>query len=191
MKYIDLKGTLRENLGKNGSRKIRTNGDIPCILYGEKGTVYFSVSAKEFKEVIYTHEVYLVNLDIDGKKYEAKIQDLQFNPIEDTVSHVDFLSIDKNKQIKVDLPVRSFGNSVGVREGGKLVLVLRKLTVKGLVKDLPEDIQVDISDLGLGKSLRVGDISVKNIDILNIKSNPVISVRATRQSRAAETTEKK
>jgi large subunit ribosomal protein L25 len=186
MKYIDLKGTVRENIGKNGSRKIREDEKIPCILYGENTTVYFSVVDKELKEVIYTPNVYLVNLDIDGKKYEAKIQDIQFHPVSDSPIHIDFLKISSDKKITVELPIRVEGNSVGVREGGKLAQSLRKLKVKGFVKDLPEEILVDITSLGLGKSLRVGDISLDKVEVLSIKSNPVVSIKATRQSRNAE-----
>lgn len=186
MKYIDLKGVVRENLGKTGSRKVRKEENVPCILYGEKTSVYFSVNEKELKEAIYTPNVYLINLDIDGKKYEAKIQDIQFHPVTDVPIHLDFLLIDKAKKVTVELPVRVQGNSVGVREGGKLVQELRKLKVKGLVKDLPEEINIDITNLGLGKSMRVGDLTLKNIELLNIKTNPVVSVRATRQSRGTE-----
>jgi large subunit ribosomal protein L25 len=186
MKYIDLKGTVRENLGKSGSKKIRANEQVPCILYGTDTTVYFSVIEKELKEVIYTPNVYLVNLDIDGKKYQVKMQDVQYHPVSDLPIHIDFLLVDKDKKITIDLPVRVQGNSVGVREGGKMVLDLRKLTVKGFVKDLPDEIDVDITELGLGKSLRVGEIAIKNIEMLNMKANPVVSVRETRQSRGTE-----
>jgi large subunit ribosomal protein L25 len=186
MKYIDLKGVIRENLGKTGSRKVRKEENVPCILYGENTNVYFSVNEKELKEAVYTPHVYLVNLDIDGKKYEAKIQDIQFHPVTDTPIHLDFLLIDKSKKITVELPVRIQGNSVGVREGGKLTQDLRKLKVKGLVKDLPEEIAIDVTELALGKSLRVGDIHLENIELLNVKTNPVVSVRETRQSRGTD-----
>jgi len=187
MKYIDLKGTVRENLGKSGSKKIRANEQVPCILYGTDTTVYFSVIEKELKEVIYTPNVYLIKLDIEGKKYEAKVQDVQYHPVTDSPSHIDFLLVNKDKKIIIDLPVKVQGNSIGVREGGKLVQDLRKLTVKGFVKDLPDAINVDVTELGLGKSMRVGEISVKNIEMLNMKANPVISIRETRQSRSTET----
>lgn len=193
MKYIDLKGVVRENLGKNASKSVRASENVPCILYGENTNVSFSVNEKELKEAIYTPNVYLVNLDIDNKKYEAKIQDIQFHPVTDAPIHIDFLLIDPAKKISIELPVRLQGNSIGVREGGKLAQELRKLKVRGLVKDIPDDITIDITNLGLGKSLRVGDLSFENIELLNIKTNPVVSVRATRQSRGAEaaTPEKK
>jgi large subunit ribosomal protein L25 len=194
MKYIDLKGVVRESLGKTANKKIRANEDVPCILYGENTNVYFAVNHKELKTVIYTPNVYLVNLDIDNKKYEAKVQDVQFHPVTDMPVHVDFLLINKDKKITVDLPVRVQGNSIGVREGGKLSQELRKLKVKGFVKDLPDEISIDITNLGLGKSMRVGDLAVSNIEFLNMKASPVVSVKATRQSRGAETaaaTEKK
>jgi large subunit ribosomal protein L25 len=186
MKYIDLKGVARENLGKTASKKVRASENVPCILYGENTNVYFSVNEKELKEAIYTPNVYLVNLDIENKKYEAKIQDIQFHPVTDLPIHIDFFLINSAKKITVELPVRVSGNSVGVREGGKLAQELRKLKVKGLVKDLPDQIEIDITNLGLGKSLRVGDLTAKNIEFLNIKTNPVVSVRATRQSRGTE-----
>jgi large subunit ribosomal protein L25 len=193
MKYIDLKGVVRENLGKTANKQVRATENIPCVLYGENTNINFSVNEKELKEVVYTPNVYLINLDIENKKYEAKIQEIQFHPVTDLPIHVDFLLVNDSKKITIELPVRVHGNSVGVREGGKLSQELRKLRVKGLVKDLPDEISIDISDLGLGKSLRVGDLKVDKIDFLNIKTNPVVSVKATRQSRGTEvaTPEKK
>lgn len=185
MKSIELKGAVRENLGKKGSKKIRTNEQVPCILYGGEKNIYFSVVERDLKPILYTPEVYLIKLEIEGKQYTAKIQDLQFHPVSDSPIHIDFLQVFDDKKITIELPVKVNGSSIGVKEGGKLTQELRKLKVKGFIKDLPNEIDLDITELALGKSMRVGDLNFQGFEILNIKTNPVVSVRATRASRGA------
>jgi large subunit ribosomal protein L25 len=185
MKSIELKGTIRESVGKKHNKALRANGTLPCILYGGKESVYFSVVEKELKEIIYTPKVYLVELGINGKKYLSKIQDIQFHPVSDAPVHIDFYEVSDDKTIDIDVPVRVEGNSIGVREGGKLIQDSRKLKVRGLVKNLPDEIVVDISDLSVGKSLRVGDLTHKKVEFIDLKTNPVVSVKVTRAAAAA------
>lgn len=185
MKSIDLNGTVRENLGKNGSKQIRANESVPCILYGGDSSVYFSVIEKDLKPIIFTPEVYLINLEVAGKKYLAKIQDVQYHPVTDSPLHIDFLLVSDKKKIEMELPVKVEGNSIGVKEGGKLVQDLRKLKVKGFIKDLPDHISIDVTDLGLGKTMRVGDLTAQQFDFLNFKNSPVVSVKVTRAARGA------
>ena len=188
MKSIELKGTVRTTLGKNSSENLRNKKCVPIILYGGKELIHFSVEEPDLKPVIFTPNVYLIDLNIDGKKHTAKIHAMQFHPTSDKVIHIDFYEVDADKKISIELPVKVEGNSVGVREGGKMVQDLRKLKVRGLVKHLPNEIMVDISTLALGKSLRVGDMAAKNIEFLDAKNSPVVSVKLTRAARGAAET---
>ena len=185
MKSIELKGTVRKAVGKKDSKAVRNGESVPCILYGGKESVYFSVVVKELKDVIYTPDVCLVDLNIDGKTFKAKIQDLQFHPVSDDVLHIDFYEVTNDKTIEIELPVQAEGNSIGVKEGGKLVLDKRKLKVRGVVKNLPNVIAIDVTELGLGKSFRVSDLTAQGYEFLDAKSIPVISVKMTRAAKGA------
>lgn len=185
MKSIDLNGTVRENLGKTGSKKLRNDEKVPCILYGGESNIYFSVIEKDLKHIIYTPNVYLINLNVDGKQYSAKIQDIQYHPVSDSPVHIDFLQVSDKKKITIELPVKVEGNSIGVREGGKLVQELRKVKVKGFLNDLPDEVVVDVTELGVGKSLRVGELKAAKYEFLNLKNSPVVSVKVTRAARGA------
>ncbi|MDP4208979.1 MAG: 50S ribosomal protein L25/general stress protein Ctc [Bacteroidota bacterium] len=185
MKSIELKGTIRETVGKNSSKVLRANETVPCVLYGGKESVHFSVEESDLKPVIYTPNVYLVALEIDGKKYTAKIQDLQVHPVTDKVIHLDFYEVSEDKKIVIELPVRTSGNSIGVKEGGKLVQDLRKLKVKASLSELPDEITIDVTSLGLGKTIRVGELVHDKVEFLNFKNSPVVSVKMTRAARGA------
>ena len=185
MKSIELKGTVREKVGKSNSKKIRIGEGVPCVLYGGKEYAFFSVIEKDLKEILYTPSVYLIDLNIDGKVKKAKIQDLQFHPVTDQVIHIDFYEVDNDKKIVIEIPVRVEGNSIGVKEGGKLIQDRRKLKVKGLVKNIPDEIVIDVTTLALGKSVMVGELVGKNIEFLDLKNNPVVSVKMTRAARGA------
>jgi len=187
MKSIELKGTIRESVGKKDSKAIRSNEAVPCILYGGKDSVYFSVVEKDLKEIIYTPKVYMIALDINGKKHLAKIQDVQYHPVSDAPLHIDFYEVSDDKKIEIQVPVRVEGNSIGVKEGGKLVQDSRKLNIRGLVKNIPDEIVLDITTLGIGKSLRVGDLTHDKVEFLDLKNNPVVSVRLTRAARGEAT----
>jgi len=186
MKSIELKGTIRESVGKKNSKVLRTNETVPCILYGGKDSVYFSVVEKDLKGIIYTPKVYLISLDIKGKKHLAKIQDIQYHPVSDAPIHIDFYEVSDDKMIVIEIPVRVEGNSIGVKEGGKLVQDSRKLKVRGIVKNLPDEIVLDVTDLGVGKSLRVGDLTHDKVEFLDLKNEPVVSVKLTRAAKGTE-----
>lgn len=188
MKSIELKGTVRTTLGKNSSEQLRNKKRVPCILYGGKELIHFSVDEPDLKPIIFTPNVYLIDLIIDGKKHSAKIQAFQFHPVTDKTIHIDFYEVEQDKSIVIELPVKVEGNSIGVREGGKLIQDARKLQVRSIVKNLPDEIVVDISSLALGKSIRVGDLTVKNIEFLDTKNSPVVSVKLTRAARGVAET---
>lgn len=187
MKSVAIFGNVRANLGKADSRELRLQGKVPCVLYGGKENVHFSVYASDFKELVYTPNTYLVKLDIDGTEYRASLQDMQFHPVNETITHADFLQVFDDKPITLSVPVRVNGTSPGVRQGGKLQIRLKKLRVKALPKHLPDFVDVNIDTLEIGKSIRVGDIKAEGFQILDAVTNPVLNVSVTRASKEAET----
>jgi large subunit ribosomal protein L25 len=189
MKSINLSGSLRGNVGKSDAGQLRAEGKIPCVLYGHESQTHFWAFAYDLKTVLYTPETYKVHLDIDGTKYEAIVQEAQFHPLNEGILHVDFLALQADKEVKLELPLEFVGTSPGVRAGGKFAARIRKIKVKGLPKDLPASIQVDISELELGKVVRVKDIVVGKYKILDVPNNPIAAVtipRALKGQMAAE-----
>lgn len=182
MKSIAISGSRRENVGKKQSKALRDNGDVPCVLYGGKEQTHFFAPAPAFKHLVYTAEIYTVDLTIDGTAHQAILKDIQFHPVSDKILHIDFLELADNKPVAIGVPIRVEGNSVGVRAGGKLIKKLRKLTVKALPKHLPDDIEVNIDDLDIGKDIRVGDLKIEGVQILDSPNNVVVTVQTTRQS---------
>jgi len=185
MESIALKASLRKETGKKSSKAIRAQEKIPCVLYGGKENVNFFAGESDFRQLIYTPNVYMVNIDIDGKGHHAVIKDLQFHPVTDRLLHADFYEISDDKPITVEIPVKLTGSSVGVREGGKLIMDRRKVRVKGLSKDIPAEIEVNITELGIGKSMRAGEIQTDKYAIVLAKETPIVSVRTTRAAAAA------
>jgi large subunit ribosomal protein L25 len=185
MESIALKASLRKETGKKSSKAIRAQESIPCVIYGGKENVNFFATESDFRHLIFTPNVYIVNIDIDGNSHNAIIKELQFHPVTDKLLHADFYEISENKPITVEIPVKFTGSSAGVREGGKLVTECRKIKVKGLPKDIPAEIEIDITELGIGKSIRAGEIETRNFDIVLAKETPIVSVRTTRAAAAA------
>jgi len=180
MKSVSVSGSQRENVGKKDAKRLRREGLVPCVLYGGKEQIQFAVSEKDFKDLVYTPEACLVNLDINGKKFTAILQDIQFHPVNEQILHADFLQIFEDKPVKIDVPVKITGNSPGVRSGGKLHLKLRKVKIKGLPVDLPDQVDVSISKLNIGDSVKVGQLSVDKIEFLDPAHAVVVMVKSTR-----------
>lgn len=180
MKTVSLSGTLREGVGKKDATATRAKKHVPCVLYGGQKQVHFSIDEKELKKAIYTPEVYNVHLEIAGEKFSTIIKDSQFHPVSGDTLHVDFLEIKEDSPIVIKLPIKLKGNSVGVRSGGKLTVNFRNLSVRGLVKNLPDNIEVDITDINVGDNLRVKSISVKNLTIVENGESVVATVRKSR-----------
>lgn len=186
METIELKATERKDLGKKASKTIRAQESIPCVLYGGDTNVNFTTTERDFRPILFSPHVYVVNIDIDGKVRKAIIKDIQYHPVSDKPLHVDFLEVLEDKPITVNIPLKATGSSKGVREGGKLVMNKRKVAVKGLYKDIPATIEVDITELAIGKSIRAGEIKTDgNYEVVMVKETPVISVRTTRAAIAA------
>ncbi len=180
MKVAQLSGSLRTNVGKKDAKALRSEDRVPCVLYGQGSQTHFSVKKIDIERLVFTPDVFQVELDIEGKKATAIIQDLQQDPVRDTIRHVDFFELDAKKPVKVGLPVRVTGNSRGVMAGGKLAQVFRRLTVVGLPKDLPEEVSIDITKLRIGQSIRVGQIEANGLTFLEPANAVVVAVRMAR-----------
>ncbi|OIN59502.1 50S ribosomal protein L25/general stress protein Ctc [Arsenicibacter rosenii] len=184
MKKLEIVGYKRANLGRGESQEIRAEGSIPCVLYGGSEQVHFFAPAILFRDLLFTPDTYEVILNIEGTEYRAILQETQYHPVSDALLHADFLQIIDGKPLKVAVPVRIVGNSPGVQKGGKLVTRMRKIRVKGLAENIPDYIDVNVSKLDLGKSVRVSQIEVKDIELLESGSNPVASVEIPRALRS-------
>ncbi len=185
MKSIEIKGKLRESLGKGNSGKLRAQGNVPCVLYGEGENVHFFAHENDFRHILYTPNVYRVNLDIEGKNYEAVLQDVQFHPVTDRVLHIDFYQIREDKPVIVNVHTKLNGVSPGVKEGGKLLSEIRWLRIRGLPKDIPDVLDIDVSGLTLGETIKAGELDYPGIEIMHSSNSVVASVKLTRISKAA------
>lgn len=189
MKAISLSGSPRENVGKKDAKAIRSAGRVPCVLYGNGTQTHFSVDSIALGKVVYSPDVYQVELDINGQKTRAIIQELQQNPVTDRITHVDFLELSDNKKVKVALPVKTKGVSPGVIRGGKMQQVYRRLQMVGLPQDLPADITLDISELEIGDAIRVKHIEIPNVELLDPANSVVVSIKMARGAKKKEAEE--
>jgi large subunit ribosomal protein L25 len=183
MEKIEIVGYQRANLGRAESQAIRAEGNVPCVLYGGDEQVHFYAPTILFRDLVYSPNVYEVLLNIEGVEYRAILQETQFHPVSEMLLHADFLQVAEGKVVKIAVPVRLVGTAPGVQKGGKLVTRVRKLRVKGVVENIPNYIDVDVSGLDLGKSVRVGQIPVSNIELLEAPTNPVASIEIPRALR--------
>lgn len=180
MKTLEIKGALRQGLGKKESKDLRKQEIIPCVMYGGEKNLHFSAHENQFKKLVYTPEVFLVKLEIDGQAFDAIMQDIQFHPVTDSIIHIDFIQVFPDKKVTVNLPVTLTGSSVGIRAGGKLRQRRRNLKVNGLIKDMPDRLEVDLSDLDIGESMKVGDLSYDNLDVLDPPRAMIVGVVSSR-----------
>lgn len=187
MKSIFVSGSPRENVGKKDAKALRLKGLVPCVLYGGDEQIHFSANEKDFKPLLFTPETHTVEIEISGKKYNAILQDVQYHAINDRLLHVDFLNVDESKPLVIAIPVTVSGVAPGVREGGKLVIKVRKMKVRALLSQLPDNINVDISKMEIGQSVKVEQLQAQNpsLTLLDAPNVAVVSVTATRASRQA------
>jgi len=189
MKSVSISGSLRENVGKKDAKAQRNMGMIPCVIYGGKDQKMFVVDERQFKDLIYTPEVKYAEVNIDGDVRKAIIQETQFHAITDRLLHVDFLEVVDGKPITIDLPLKVTGTSPGVLKGGQLKKRVRKLKVRGLLENVPEEITADISNLDINDMTKVSDIHIENLDIVDNPNKVILQVVPTRGSAAAATEE--
>ena len=192
MKEISVSGQKRSETGKKASKLMRKEGLVPCNLYGEKKgenglpeAMSFAVPMADLRKVIYTPHIYVVNLNIDGAEHKAIIKELQFHPVKDTLLHIDFYEINEEKPITIGIPVKLNGLAQGVRDGGRLALIVRKVNVTAKYQDIPETLDIDVTDLTIGKSIKVGDLSFEGLEMATSKEVVVCTIKATRKSNAA------
>jgi len=195
MKSIDIKGEARNEFGKKGAKCLRRNNLIPCVLYGvekdEKGLPVakpFQVTTEEVRNLIYSPDIYIVNLTIDGKTVLAILKEAQFHPVKDTILHLDFYQVTEDKPIVMEVPVKLNGLAEGVKAGGKLEQIMRRVKVKTLYKNMPEKIDIDVTKLTIGKTIKVGDLSVEGLEFVSVKQAVICGVMSTRTSKSAEET---
>lgn len=186
MKTIEIKGSFRTELGKKGSKQIRKQGGVPCVIYGKEENIHFSAEELSFKNLIYTHEAHLVKLLIDGKEFNSVLKDIQFHPVSDRILHIDFIQISEGKPVIINVPVKIAGTSPGVLAGGKLYVKKRNLKVKAFPKDLPEELTIDISRLKINDSIKVGDLSFDKIELLDPKKDAIAGVATSRVAQKSE-----
>ncbi|WP_314311495.1 50S ribosomal protein L25/general stress protein Ctc [Hoylesella saccharolytica] len=192
MKEINVKGQKRSDLGKKASKEMRKEGMIPCNLYGEAKdangqpeAVAFMVPMTELRKVVYTPHIYVINLDIDGKKHTAIMKELQFHPVTDALLHVDFFEINEKKDISIGIPVNLVGHAQGVRDGGRMSLSIRKLVVKAPYKQIPEKLDIDVTAMTIGKSIKAGELNFDGLEIITPKDVVICSIKMTRAAAAA------
>lgn len=190
MKTLEIKGSSRTALGKKDSKNIRKEGNVPCVIYGKDENIHFFAHENSFKDLVYTPDAHIVNLDLEGKEYRIVMQDIQFHPVTDRIQHVDFFQINDKKPIMISLPVKISGDSIGVKAGGKLRVKKRHLKVKGFANDIPESLPVDITNVRVNHSVKVGDLSYDKIELIDPKITTVLTVATSRVVTKEEGAEK-
>ena len=180
MKTVSLSGALRAHVGKKDAKKNRREGKVPCVLYGGKEQIHFQMDEKAFTKIVFTPEVYILKISIDGKEHDAILQDIQYHPVTDVILHADFLEINLENPISIGLPIKLTGSSIGVLRGGKLIQKLRRIRVKGLVEDLLEFLEIDITDLDIGDSTKIRDLKLDKLALLDPANSVIVRVRTAR-----------
>jgi len=185
MKIVSMSGSLRENVGKKDAKKMRNAGLVPSVIYGGKEQYHIAIPVKDFKELVYSHEIAFVKIDVEGKEFNAILQDIQFHPVTDNIMHADFLELIEGKQIVMGVPVNTVGVAPGILAGGKLQTKIRKLKVKALPEFIPATIDLDISKLNIGNSIKVKEVEVENATLLDAPNAVVVAVKVTRAAISA------
>ena len=192
MREFSINGSVRANLGKKATKEVRKNGLVPCVMYGEKRdenglpvATHFVVNEKEINKIYFTPHVYLVNINLDGVEHKAIVKEVQCHPVKDNVLHVDFYEVVANRPIVVGVPIAPKGLAEGVRAGGKLMAMIRKINVKATYDLIPETLDIDVTNLGLGKSIKVGDLSFEGLELVTPKEVIVCTVKMTRAAMGA------
>jgi len=184
MKTFELNGTKRDILGTKFAKIARKEGNVPCVVYGNGKQINFTVSQKDINGAVFTPNVYIVNLNIDGEVIKTFIKELQFHPVTDEVMHADFYAFADDQEIVVKLPYEFVGSSIGVKAGGKMKYAARKAKVKGVYTNLPETVKVDVSDLDVEQSIKVSDVKIENCHIVDPQDALICRVVATRASKS-------
>jgi large subunit ribosomal protein L25 len=180
MKTIEINGSFRKELGKKSSKELRKANNVPCVIYGGKENIHFYTHENNFKNLIYTPDAHLVNLKIEGKEFNVVLKDIQFHPVSDRIIHIDFTEVAINKPVIIGVPIKVIGDSVGIKAGGKLRIRRRSLLVKGIALDIPEFLPIDITEVKIHQTIKVGDLSFDKIELLDPKKSMVLAVATSR-----------
>lgn len=187
MQVINIKGQLRNDLGKKGAKAARKEGLIPCVMYGAQEVVHFSTTLGDVRHLVYTPDFKIAEIDVEGKTFKCILKDKQFHPVTDDIQHLDFLLLIDKRPIKVEVPIRFKGTSPGVKAGGKLLQKVRTVKIKAVPENLVDELTVDISHLELGQSIRVRDVKPgADIEVLNAPGTPIATVEIPRALRSAQ-----
>ena len=192
MKEINVTGQKRTDVGKKATKALRKEGLVPCNLYGEKKgenglpeALSFAVAANELRKIVYTPHIYVINLIIDGESHTAIMKELQFDPVSDALLHIDFYEVNDQKPITIGIPVKLNGLAQGVHDGGRINLSIRKINVTAPYQAIPEHLDIDVTNLQLGKSIKVGELSFEGLEIATPAEVVVCSIKTTRASKSA------
>jgi large subunit ribosomal protein L25 len=180
MRTIEITARPREKTGKSETKKLRSEGNVPCVMYGGEETLHFYSQENNFNELVYTPNVYIITVNINGAKHKAVLKDIQFHPVTDKISHIDFIEVSEDKPVTVIVPVNLTGDSVGLKAGGKLRLKRRRLIIKGKIDALPDKLDIDITDLDIGQTIKVSELSYDGIEILDPPRAMVVAVISSR-----------
>jgi len=182
MKTIQIKAHLREETGKKNTKKLRKDGNVPCVMYGGDEVIHFYAHENSFKDLIYSPDVFIIKFDIEGRKIDGVLQEIQLHPVTDRLNHIDFVQVFDDRPVIMNIPIKATGESIGLKAGGKPRLKRRVLKVKGLLKDLPDKLEIDITDLTIGQSIKVHQLSYENLEILDPQRAMVIAVISSRMA---------
>lgn len=186
MKTIEVKGHLRESLGSKSAKQLRREGQVPCVVYGGSEVVHFYGDERELNKLLYTPNVYLVTLNLGSKTIQAVVREAQFHPVSDHTIHMDFTEVANDKTVNISMPVRLTGSAAGVKSGGTLKQNAKKLKVRGVVSKLPDEIMIDVTELRLAQSIKVGDLKIEGLEIAEAPNRVVVEVKSTRKAVADE-----
>ena len=187
MKSVSINGIARVDLGKKFAKQLRKEENVPCVIYGGKeGPTHFYAHSNEFRSIVYTPSVYLIDITIEEKICKVIMGDIQFHPVTDKILHIDFLRVFDDQAVRINVPVNISGNAIGVRNGGRLAINMRRVLIESLPANLPETIELDITNIKIGQSIRIKDITLENVHFLNNSDDVVVAVKTARAAIAEE-----
>jgi large subunit ribosomal protein L25 len=186
MKTIKISAEKRTELGKKSTRDLRKIDHVPCVMYGGAEVIHFHAHENDFRHLVYTPKAYIVEVSLDGKKHKAVMQELQFHPVTDKLNHIDFVEVFDDRPVTVEIPIELTGAAIGLKDGGKPRQRRRVLKVRGLIQHLPDTLEIDITDVGIGDVIKVGDLTYDNLEVLDPSRSMVYAVVSSRISKGME-----
>jgi large subunit ribosomal protein L25 len=186
MKTIAISAKKRTELGKKFTRDLRKTDHVPCVMYGGAEVIHFHAHENDFRHIVYTPDAFIIEFDLDGQKHKAVMHELQFHPVTDKLNHIDFVEVFDDKPVTVEIPISLVGAAIGLKDGGKSRQRRRVLKVRGLVKYLPDTLEIDITDIAIGDVIKIGDLSYDNLEILDPSQSMIFAVVSSRISKGME-----